>query len=154
LHHYYWLNVGTSYYFGGYDTNNAINDAAGTLYVERTRARIFDFPVLVRYAGPKFRWSRYAFYEVGGTLRYLSSLDVHQTAVDINGYFCCAPASLNRFKRETAGITVGTGVVFKDDFGIKSAPEVRYTRYLNSAIAGPTVGTMRNQLEIALTFGR
>ena len=38
LHHYYWLNVGTSYYFGGYDTNNAINDAAGTLYVERTRA--------------------------------------------------------------------------------------------------------------------
>jgi hypothetical protein len=84
----------------------------------------------------------------------MSSLDVHQTAADINGYFCCAPPSLTRFKRESEGITIGTGLVFKDDFGIKSAPEVRYTRYLNSAIAGPTVGTMRNQLEIALTFGR
>jgi hypothetical protein len=150
----YWLNVGASYYFGGYDTSNFINDTAGTLYVERTRARIFDFPVLVRYSGPRFRWSRYSFYEVGGTLRFMPSVDVHETAVDDNGYFCCAPATSTRFKRETEGITVGTGLVFKDDFGIKSAPEIRYTRYLNSAIAGPTVGTMRNQLEVAITFGR
>jgi hypothetical protein len=152
--HNYWLNLGASYYFGGYDTTDAINDAAGTLYVERTRAKIFDFPVLVRYTGPKFRWSRYSFYELGGTLRYTSAIDVHQTAVDENGYFCCATPSGTRFKRETEGVTVGTGLVFKDDFGIKSAPEIRYTRYLNTAIAGPTVGTMRNQLEVAITFGR
>lgn len=154
LLHNYWLNVGGSYYFGGYDTTNAINDTAGTLYVERTRARIIDFPVLVRYAGPRFRWNRNSFYELGGTLRLATSIDVHETAVDTSGYICCAPPTSTHFKRETEGIAVGTGLVFKDDFGIKSAPEIRYTRYLNSAIAGPTVGTMRNQLEIALTFGR
>lgn len=152
--HNYWLNLGASYYFGGYDTSTSFNDAAGTLYVERTRARIFDFPVLVRYTGHRFLWSRYAFYELGGTLRYTSSLNVHETAADGNGYFCCAVPTGTRFKRETEGVTVGTGLVFKDDFGIKSAPEIRYTRYLNTAIAGPTVGTMRNQLEIALTFGK
>ncbi|HEX4232382.1 MAG TPA: hypothetical protein VHZ07_27185 [Bryobacteraceae bacterium] len=154
LLHNYWLNIGGSYYFGGYDTSDFINDTAGTVYVERTRARIFDFPVLVRYTGPKFRWSRYSFYELGGTLRLTTSIDVHETAADENGYFCCAPTTGTRFKNETEGVTVGTGLVFKDDFGIKSAPEIRYTRYLNSAIAGPTVGTMRNQLEVAITFGR
>jgi hypothetical protein len=154
LLHNYWLNIGGSYYFGGYDTTDLINDTAGTVYVERTRARILDFPVLVRYTGPRFRWSRYSFYELGGTLRLTTSVDVHEAAADENGNFCCAPATGTRFKRETEGITVGTGLVFKDDFGIKSAPEVRYTRYLNSAIAGPTVGTMRNQLEVAITFGR
>lgn len=154
LLHNYWLNIGGAYYFGGYDTNNSINDAAGTLYVERTRARIFDFPVLVRYTGPKFRWNRYAFYELGGALRYASSVDIHETAVDDNGYFCCAPASDVRVKKTTEGVTIGTGIVFKDDFGIKSAPEIRYTRWLDSTLAGPTVGTMRNQLEIAITLGR
>ncbi|MGC2656491.1 MAG: hypothetical protein WA324_00845 [Bryobacteraceae bacterium] len=152
--HNYWLTLGAAYYFGGYDTSYAVNDAVGSLYVERARARIFDFPVLVRYTGPKFRWSRYAFYELGGTFRYLSSIDIHEAAVDYSGPISPFLPTTTRFKRETEGVTVGTGLVFKDDFGIKSAPEVRYTRYLNSAIAGPTVGTMRNQLEIALTFGR
>ncbi|HEX4810319.1 MAG TPA: outer membrane beta-barrel protein [Bryobacteraceae bacterium] len=154
LLHNYWLNVGGAYYFGGYDRSNSLNDAAGTLYVERTRARMFDFPVLVRYTGSKFRWSRYSFYELGGALRYASSVDVHETAVDTNGYFCCAPASDIRVRKATGGVTIGTGIVFKDDFGIKSAPEIRYTRWLDSTFAGPTVGTMRNQLEIAITLGR
>ena len=154
LLHNYWLNLGATYYYGGYDTTTSLNDAVSTLYVERTRARIFDFPVLVRYTGHRFLWSRYAFYEVGGTLRYLSSINEHETAVNTSGYYCCAVPTTTQFKRETEGITVGTGIVFKDDFGIKSAPEVRYTRYMDNAIAGPTVGTMRNQLEIALTFGK
>ncbi len=61
----FWLNVGAMYRFGGYDTNDFVNDANLTTYIERTRGRFFDIPLLVRYEGPHFRWNKYSFYELG-----------------------------------------------------------------------------------------
>ena len=47
------------------DTNDANSDA----YVERSRVRLLDIPVLVRYSGRKFNISKYTFYELGGVMR-------------------------------------------------------------------------------------
>ena len=87
----YWLNLGATYRFGGYDTTDAVND--NTIYLERTRANFLDFPVLIRYTGPHFRWNRYSFYEVGGAMRYATHVDLQQSANNGTSYYCCAPPS-------------------------------------------------------------
>jgi hypothetical protein len=149
----YWINIGGVYRFAGYDTNAYINDVNGTTYIERTRARYLDFPVLFRYAGPHLRWNRHSFWEAGGTLRYATSIKMNEAASNVNGYFCCAPASTTTVKRQIEGVTVGTGLVGKDDFGIKVAPEVRYTRWMGNTFSSSTVATPRDQLEVAISFG-
>lgn len=148
----YWISLGAIYRFAGYDTNDAVNSNA--TYVERTRARLIDFPAMIRYTGPHFRWSKYSFYEIGGALRYATHIQLAQAATDENGnYFCCAPASTTGIKRMTEGAVIGTGISGRDDFGIIVSPEVRYTRWMGNTFSSPTVATMRNQLEVTVSFG-
>jgi hypothetical protein len=148
----YWISLGAIYRFTGYDTTDAVN--SNTFYLERTRARFIDFPALIRYAGPHFRWSKYSFYELGGAVRYATHIQLTQAATDASGnYYCCAPASTTGIKRMTEGVVVGTGMSGRDDFGIIVSPEVRYTRWMGNTFSSPTVGTMRNQLEVTVSFG-
>ena len=148
----YWLSLGGIYRFTGYDTTDAVD--SNTFYLERMRARFLDFPALIRYAGPHFRWSKYSFYELGGALRYATNVRLSQAAVDGSGnYFCCAPASTTSIKRTTEGVVVGTGMSGRDDFGIIVSPEVRYTRWMGNTFSSPTIATMRNQLEVTVSFG-
>lgn len=149
----YWLNLGAVYHFAGFDTIDTVNDSNNTVYTTRYRSHMFDFPLLVRYAGPKFRWSKYSFYELGGVGRYATSPQISGTASDDNGSYCCAPPPGVNFKRFIPGVSVGTGLVAKDDFGIKVAPEVRYIRWFGDTFHSTTVGTMRDQLEIGISFG-
>jgi hypothetical protein len=148
----YWLSLGAIYRFAGYDTNDAVN--SNSTYIERMRARLIDFPMMIRYTGPHFRWSKYSFYEAGGALRYATHVQLTQAATDSTGaYFCCAPPSTTGIRRMTEGVVVGTGVSGKDDFGIIVSPEVRYTRWMGNTFSSPTVATMRNQLEVTVSFG-
>ena len=148
----YWLSLGGIYRFAGYDTTDAVN--SNTFYLERMRARFLDFPALIRYNGPHFRWSKYSFYELGGAVRYATNIHLTEAAADASGnYFCCAPASTTSIKRTIEGVVVGTGVSGRDDFGIIVSPEVRYTRWMGSTFSSPTIATMRNQLEVTVSFG-
>lgn len=149
----FWLNFGGVYRFGGYNTTSELNTSNLLVYTQRTRSGLIDFPLLVRYAGPKWRWSKYSFYELGGALRYSTSPQNSYTATSSTGGFCCAPASTDSFKRLIPGVAVGTGLVAKDDFGIKVAPEVRYIYWTSDTFHSSTVGTFRNQLEIGISFG-
>jgi hypothetical protein len=149
----FWINFGGVYRFSGYDTTELVNDSAFTVYGQRTRSKLIDFPLYVRYAGPKWRWSKFSFYELGGALRYSLSPEQAYAANNVNGGFCCAPLSTDSFKRLVPGVSIGTGLVAKDDFGIKVAPEVRYTRWLGDTFHSSTVGTMRDQLEVGISFG-
>lgn len=151
MFHDYWINLGGIYRFGGYDTSDQPNSS--TTYLERTRARILDFPALIRYTGPHFRWTRYSFYEVGAAVRYASDVKLTQAANNGTIYYCCAPPSTTSIKRMVEGVVVGTGVTGKDDFGIIVSPEVRYTRWMGNTFSSPTVATMRNQLELTVSFG-
>lgn len=148
----YWLSLGGIYRFAGYDTTDAVD--SNTFYLERMRARFLDFPALIRYTGPHFRWSKYSFYEVGGAVRYATRIRLSEAAVNASGeYFCCAPPSTTGIRRTTEGVVVGTGVSGRDDFGIIVSPEVRYTRWMGNTFTSPTIATMRNQLEVTVSFG-
>jgi hypothetical protein len=147
----YWLNLGGVYRFGGYDLTDAVN--SNTIYLERTRARLLDFPVLVRYAGPHFRWSKYSFYEVGAAVRYATHIELTQAATNGVAYYCCAPPSTTGIHHTIEGVVIGTGVSGKDDFGIVVSPEVRYTRWMGNTFSAPTLSTMRDQLELTVSFG-
>jgi hypothetical protein len=147
----YWLNLGGVYRFGGYDTTDAVTSS--TIYLERTRARYLDFPALIRYTGPHFRWSKYSFYEAGAAVRYATHVNLTQSANNGIEYYCCAPPSTTSIRRTIEGVVVGTGVSGKDDFGIVVSPEVRYTRWLDDTFRSPTIATMRNQLEVTISFG-
>ncbi len=149
----YWLNIGVLYRYSGYDSTENLNDTSSTIYTERTRAHLFDIPVLARYAGPRWRWSKYSFYELGGVLRYAASPTTTLAAANVNGDFCCAPPSTVAFRRTIEGVSVGTGLVAKDDFGIKVAPEVRYVRWLGDTWRSSTLGTAKDQLEVGISFG-
>lgn len=147
----YWLSVGAIYRFGGYDTTDAVN--ANTLYLERTRTHYLDFPALIRYSGPHFRWAKYSFYELGATIRTAMDTHLYQIANNGSEYYCCAPPSTTVIHHNIEGVTVGTGVAGRDDFGIIVAPEVRYTYWMGNTFSSPTVSTMKNQLEMTVSFG-
>jgi hypothetical protein len=151
LFHGWWVSVGAIYRFGGYDTTDSVN--ANTIYLERTRARYLDFPALIRYSGPHFRWSKYSFYEAGATIRRPNDIKRYQIANNGTEYYCCAPPSTTAIHHTVEGVTVGTGVAGKDDFGIIVAPEVRYTYWMGNTFSSPTVSTMKNQLELTVSFG-
>lgn len=148
----YWFNLDGVYRFAGFDTNDTVNNAAGDYYAYRTRARYFDFPLVLRYAGPKYRWSKYAFYELGGTLRHVYE---HTTSAAVNssGPFCCAPPQVVAFHSNVEGLVVGTGLIGRDPFGIVVSPEVRYTRWLGNTFHSPSVTGQDNQLEVTISFG-
>lgn len=149
----FWLNFGVTYRFGGYDTSDAVNDSAYDTYIYRGRARYYDFPLLVRYSGAKYRWNKYAFYELGGALRHASVTTTSGAANYDDGIYCCAPASPTTIHNNVEGAVIGTGLIGRDPFGIIVTPEVRYTRWMGSTFESSSVTGERNQLEVTLTFG-
>ncbi len=148
----FWLNAGGTYRFGGLDTMYTSNDISGDVFVYRTRARYFDFPLLVRYSGSKHHWSRYLFFEGGGALRHTTATTT-STAANYFGSECCAPTFPLKEKSNILGAVAGAGLIGRDAFGIIVAPEVRYTYWTGSTFSGLSAASEKNQLEITLTFG-
>lgn len=161
----FWLSVGAIYRFTGYDwtedtTNNAtgvitpIGTVVNNIYIERSRLRLIDFPVMVRYTGRKYNISKYTFYEAGGVLRDGLSHTVIDNVTNVSGYTPGPTVSSGtNYRRLVPGAMVGAGITAKDDFGIIVSPEVRYTRWMGDSLSSNILGTQRNQLEITVSFG-
>jgi len=150
----FWASLGGVYRFTGYDYSDSLDDALGTLYTQRARVHLIDMPLLARYNGERFNFSKYIFYEVGGAVRYALNEKVSQIAVNENGTIPSgAPPTGIRFRRMMEGVVAGIGLTAKDEFGIVVAPEIRYTRWLGNTFDGNTVSTQHNQLEIVITLG-
>jgi hypothetical protein len=149
----YWINIGAIYRFTGYDTAEAVNDTNSDYFFERSRVRLLDIPVMVRYTGRKYNISKYTFYELGGVVRDGISRKTLNEWVNENGYVGTGPTSGTNYRRMTYGGVVGAGVIGKDDFGIIVSPEVRYTRWFEDTFSSPLLGSQKNQLEITVSFG-
>jgi hypothetical protein len=157
------ISLGAIYRFTGYDATedtNPANSAIGDTFenIERTRVRLLDIPVMVRYSGKKFNPSKHTFYELGGVVRQGFST---QTGTYATEYLFneTGPGSTfgTNYKRRVYGAVAGAGLIGRDDFGIIVSPEVRYTRWMDDTFSSPIVSGLvnsnKNQLEVTVSFG-
>ena len=119
-------------------------------------ARLFDFPLTVRYySGAKRpngpRW----FAEAGGAWRWVNGVRTStDTTNDDDVNTCCTFTPVVPAHRSAIGLVAGVGLQFIDPFGIHVIPEVRYTRWIDQVFDDTTTHTFQNQLDasISLTF--
>ena len=156
------ISMGAIYRFTGYDATedtNPLNSSVGDTFenIERTRVRLLDIPVMVRYSGKKFNPSKHTFYEVGGVVRQAFSTQTGTYAVDY--LYNDRPGSTfgTNYKRRVYGAVAGAGLIGRDDFGIIVSPEVRYTRWMDDTFSSPIVSGLvnsnKNQLGVTVSFG-
>jgi hypothetical protein len=157
------ISLGAIYRFTGYDATedtNALNSPVGDTFenIERTRVRLLDIPVMVRYSGKKWNPSKHTFYEIGGVMRQGFSSQTGTYAVDYL-YNETGPGSTfgTTYKHRVYGAVAGAGLIGRDDFGIIVSPEVRYTRWMEDQFSSPIVSGLinsnKNQLEVTVSFG-
>ncbi len=155
----FWVSVGAIYRFTGYDWSWYTNDTNQDVFTERSRARMIDIPVLVRYNGKKWNLNKHTFYELGGTYRNGISRQTTTNWLDaLSTSLGTGVASDVSYHRTNYGATAGVGFTARDDFGIILSPEVRYTRWMGETFSqniagGSILATQRNQLEVTLSFG-
>jgi hypothetical protein len=142
----------TSIFAGADDPNTGHDERARTTLTERTKARLWDVPVMLHYSlASAGRWSR--FYVAGGAaLRTVSKIrttteTVNALAEKSTDTIASAPVNRNVY-----GAVIGVGFRFIDDFNVKSTPEVRFTRWSGRTFDLDTTRSPVNQLEIGIGF--
>jgi hypothetical protein len=127
-----------------------------TVKNEDTRAKFFDFPVVVRYyakdrrtAGPRL------FLEGGVALRHVTRIKTSiDTTVGSDATVCCDRTPAQPALRTTRGFVGGLGLQLIDPVGVRVVPEVRYTRWMGRTFDMFSTHTQLIQVEamISLTF--
>ena len=121
---------------------------------EDTRARLIDIPFLLRYYGtPKRPRSPRWFLELGGTYRFADQIRTSLDSTDAIGDVTCCTTTATVPKHHSAiGETVGAGITFTDEFGIKVTPEFRYTRWAEPIFESLSTTGRANQIEAVISF--
>ncbi|MBL0159559.1 MAG: PorT family protein [Bryobacterales bacterium] len=134
--------------------NTATDERKYFIETEDTHAYYMDLPLLVRYYGKSHRKEgKRWFVEAGGTMRHVWNVKTSITTETIDGVTCCTNTPTRPHKQNALGATVGAGMHFADDFGIRIIPEVRYTRWLNETFQKYGAHSRRDQVEIMITIG-
>ena len=128
-------------------------DADISTTTERTRARYYDLPVLIRYRPFLSSGLRsHVFLEAGGTLRKISHLRTDKYTIDAAGVGTASNDPAPIAHKLAKGITAGAGLRFVDDFGIKFTPTFRYTRWLDQSLTVGPARSRKDQMEAVIGF--
>jgi len=131
------------------------DERRGTNLTDKTRARYWDIPILVRYynLGRHEEGNRW-FFELGPALRYVRGIRSTLGTQPPGGEVTTVETSVTPSKRELRGATAGFGVQLIDPVGVRVVPEVRYTRWFGNVFANRATQARRDQLEalISLAF--
>jgi hypothetical protein len=136
--------------------NTPADDRIHIIKNEDTRAKFFDFPVVVRYYGKDrhtagLRW----FVEGGAALRHVSRIKTSiDTTVGTGDTVCCDTTPAQPARRTIRGFVGGFGFQLIDPVGVRVVPEVRYTRWAGRSFDAFSTHSEVNQVEamISLTF--
>jgi len=143
----------TDIYWGGDDPTTANDERNHMARTERTKARLFDVPIMLQYQGFGSEGLRSHLYlAFGGVVRNVSTIKTSTETVFQNGDKATGTASVLPSKRNLIGATVGLGFRFIDDFNIKTTPEIRYTRWAGNTFGSDSTQSPRSQLEIGIGF--
>lgn len=143
--------------FEGIDRANTPQDERRlTADVDKTRARFYDYTVMVRrFSKSRFEAGPRWFYEAGPAIRKTSNISTsRETTPPGQNTLCCTKAPFPVSKQTAKGIIAGVGLQFNDEIGIRIVPEFRYTRWFDQPFNSFSTITRRDQLEgmVSITF--
>ena len=144
----------TDQYSGADDPTTSNDERSHKTTTEETKARYYDFPVLLRHNARATGFLSHLYLMVGPSLRLASTVKTTTNITNADGTREANHNAAALAKRMLIGGTVGAGFRFMDDFKIKVAPEVRFTRWNGMTFAQDSTRSPRNQFELSLTFTR
>jgi hypothetical protein len=140
-------------YWGGDDPTTPNDERNHMARTERTKARLFDVPLMLQYQGFGTEGLRKHLYlAFGGVVRNVSTVKTSLDTVFQNGDKITTTPLIQPSKRNLIGATVGLGFRFIDDFNIKTTPEIRYTRWAGNTFGSDSTQSPRSQLELGIGF--
>jgi opacity protein-like surface antigen len=155
------LGVDALYRNVGYDelvSTQTIVDAGKTAesygYTnERTRATFWDVPVLLRYTKYQQKGLRpRTTGMLGVSTRFVTGIESYREIVNRQANVNQTSAPITPARKTAPGATVGLGVEWRDEVGVKVTVEGRYTRWQRDVFRnGPTAST-RNTMEVLVGF--
>ncbi len=121
---------------------------------QRTRADLWDVPIMVRYyRGPvEDEAGRRAFVSGGMTFRTISGIRSFNEQINEDGLSDSTTTPAATLRSTVPGLTAGVGWQFRDEVGIKVDLELRYTRWLQRVFDGPMAQSNLNQTEVVVGF--
>lgn len=140
----------------GVNNPNIPGDERNFLRTEdTTKAWFLDVPVMLRiYSTDHYDRGTRAFFGFGGSVRRVFGIQTSIESTNKAGdKTCCDTTPAVPNNSTVVGATAGFGVQFIDDFGIRSVPEVRYTRWMNQVFQNNHMHTRQDQLEFIISFG-
>ncbi len=120
---------------------------------ETTKAWFVDVPIVFRYYTVDHldRGSR-IFVDFGGSVRHVMGIQTSIVNATRDTSVCCDTTPRVPQKSTVFGATAGIGFQLIDDFGIRSSPELRFTRWFGQPFQNNHLATRQNMLELLITF--
>jgi hypothetical protein len=141
----------TNVYSGTDDATTSLDERSRTTRTERTKARVWDVPVMLHYGGfrPKGIASRLSL-GVGAAYRIVTNVRTENDYAYSDGTSAIDYSQTRPANRQTVGAVAGIGFRFVDEYNIKVTPEVRYTRWLRPVFSLDSTQSPKNQIEVGL----
>jgi hypothetical protein len=145
----------TNTYWGVDNPTTAADERSHSVDTENTKARLFDFPVLVHYGKFKPDGVLSHFYvAAGATARLVSTVRTAHNITNADATTSANSIAAQVSKRDLIGGTVGVGFRFIDDYNIKVTPEVRYTHWTGITFGQDSTMSPRNELQFGIGFSK
>lgn len=120
---------------------------------ERTRATFWDIPVLLRYTRSQQKgWRPRMTGMIGPAVRFTTGVESYRENVDKKYFVTQTNDPVKPAKKLVPGATVGVGMEWKDEIGVRVTIEGRYTRWQKDAFQNGPTSTNRNTVELLLGF--
>jgi len=145
----------TDTYWGVDDPASGHDERSHSNITEKTRARLWDLPLMLHYRGLRSSGALSRLWVAGGVVgRNVSSIRTNNEIKNADGSSTSNRIETQPARRNLLGAAVGVGFRFIDDFNIKVTPEVRYTRWSGAIFSLDSTRSPKNQLEVGIGFTR
>lgn len=129
------------------DPSTGHDERSHATSTESTRARLWDFPVMLHYRGFRDSGMLSRMFLAGGVaLRNVSRIRTDTKITEADSTTSSNSFAARPDNRNLLGGVVGLGFRFIDDVRINVTPEVRFTRWTG----GTFLGSPKNQLEFGI----
>ena len=147
--------VTDTWWGGTVDPTTNTDTRLHTTTAEHTTGRFWDLPLILRHQGIRSSGAlSHLILDAGVTGRTVSTIRTTNTITNTD-----STKTVNNFetqpgRRTVIGGVIGFGFRTIDDFRIKTTPEIRYTRWVESTFSSTSTMSSKNQLEIGISFTR